>query len=275
MAHATRPEQVSDVASEGAAELIERLERRVLTGALQPVERRPADAESPRHLDLGEARLGPQVSKRLGERAREVHAHDSCAAACSYVNISGMGDDGASAGTITRASDYVSLAGEFFVLAELALRRLDGTLTLGHTKGIDILVLNRRTAKTFKVEVKTTEGGIRRSSLFKSHYSWLMHERHAEARERDLVYAFVLLSSSRARPRFFLVSAGHVAEQIRKTQELWEVGRTPAQRREAPASSVRQFRFPAEVEPRKWPAWPASAAWEENWAIFGPSPLDA
>src|SRR5262245_63635485 len=31
---------------------------------------------------------------------------------------------------------YVALAGEFSVLAELALRRLDGTLTLGHTKEI-------------------------------------------------------------------------------------------------------------------------------------------
>ena len=41
-----------------------------------------------------------------------------------------------------RPSTYSSLAGEFLVLGELALRGLDGTLTLGHTKGVDILVHN-------------------------------------------------------------------------------------------------------------------------------------
>jgi hypothetical protein len=57
-------------------------------------------------------------------------------------------------GATTRLVNYTSLAGEFFVLGELALRRLDASMTLGHTKEIDILVLNRATGRTFKVEVK-------------------------------------------------------------------------------------------------------------------------
>jgi hypothetical protein len=63
---------------------------------------------------------------------------------------------------------YVALAGEFFVLAELALRGLDGTLTLGHTKEIDILVLNRTTEQMFRLEVKTTHKAVQHSKIFGS-----------------------------------------------------------------------------------------------------------
>ncbi|MBI5554217.1 MAG: hypothetical protein HY917_05790, partial [Candidatus Diapherotrites archaeon] len=49
-----------------------------------------------------------------------------------------------------------NLAGEFAVLSQLAIRGLVGTLTLGNTKGVDILVLNSETNKMFKLEVKTT-----------------------------------------------------------------------------------------------------------------------
>ncbi len=38
-----------------------------------------------------------------------------------------------------------ALAGEFAVLSELALRGYDANMTLGHTKGVDILVSNPRT----------------------------------------------------------------------------------------------------------------------------------
>jgi hypothetical protein len=34
----------------------------------------------------------------------------------------------------------IGLAGEYYVLAQLAQRGLVGALTLGHTKGVDILV---------------------------------------------------------------------------------------------------------------------------------------
>ncbi len=79
-------------------------------------------------------------------------------------------------GGATRLVNYISLAGEFFVLGELALRRLDASLTLGHTKEIDILVLNRATGRTFKVEVKTTERGVRGSGIFGLCYAWLMDD---------------------------------------------------------------------------------------------------
>jgi len=60
----------------------------------------------------------------------------------------------------------IGLTGEFYVLAQLAQRGLIGTLTLGNTKGIDILVTNQELNKLFKVEVKTTAKTPRIEKLF-------------------------------------------------------------------------------------------------------------
>lgn len=70
----------------------------------------------------------------------------------------------------------VGLAGEYHVLPQLAGRRVAGALTLGHTKGIDILVHNARTGAVRKVEVKTTRDKPTRASLFGAgkFYSWTM-----------------------------------------------------------------------------------------------------
>jgi len=172
-----------------------------------------------------------------------------------------------------RPSHYVALAGEFFVLGELSLRRLDGTLTLGHTKGIDIVVLNPHTGRTFKVEVKTTEGEARGSKLFGEHYSWLMTERHAHIHDQHLVYAFVLLNrepEGSVRPRMFLVPAKDVAAYITWNQKRWKDHPTGRPRGEP--STMRQFRIPVGDPkrghvPQAWGLrWPR---WENNWAIFG------
>ncbi len=44
-------------------------------------------------------------------------------------------------------SNSVSLAGEFAVLSQLALRGYDANMTLGRTKGVDILVSNPKTGR--------------------------------------------------------------------------------------------------------------------------------
>ena len=43
------------------------------------------------------------------------------------------------------------LAGEFYVLAQLNARGYDASLTLGNTKGVDILVMNNDKNIGFKV----------------------------------------------------------------------------------------------------------------------------
>lgn len=174
-----------------------------------------------------------------------------------------------------RLSNYVALAGEFFVLAELALRGLDGTLTLGHTKEIDVLVLNRQTKKTFRVEVKTTGKGVERGRLFGENYAWLMHRRHQELREDDLVYVFVYLEPSptrRSAPRFFVVPAVDVATYIQWNHAYW-LEQTPRHRN--PDSAMRVFRIPAgRPEPKTLPpSWRNERwrQWENNWTVFGPT----
>ena len=171
------------------------------------------------------------------------------------------------------AGNYVTLAGEFFVLGELALRRLDGTLTLGHTKEIDILVLNRETARTFKVEVKTSTKPRRTSSIFGAAYEWMMDERHGRLEAPDLVYAFVRLGREPEERTFFLVPSSDVAAYIRWEFQHWKSHST---RRTGKTSSLRTFRMPqgqpkVDALPPSWrdERW---RRWEGNWAIFGRLP---
>ena len=49
----------------------------------------------------------------------------------------------------------VSLAGEFAVLSQLALRGYDANMTLGRTKSVDILVSNPANGQMYQLEVKT------------------------------------------------------------------------------------------------------------------------
>lgn len=170
-----------------------------------------------------------------------------------------------------RSGHYVALAGEFFVLAELALRRLDGILMLGHTKEIDILALNRRTGRTFRVEVKTTTSGLRgsrRPGLWGPCYAWVMDVRHGDLAAGDLVYAFVIITEER--PKMFLVPSEDVAAYIR-----WEYGHwvKHARRRTGKLSSMRMFRIPTESACPMPSAWKDRRwqRWQDNWSVFGPT----
>jgi hypothetical protein len=51
----------------------------------------------------------------------------------------------------------VGLAGEYHVLAQLAERGYVGALTLGHTKGVDILVTNPRSGGGVPLDVENVE----------------------------------------------------------------------------------------------------------------------
>ena len=60
----------------------------------------------------------------------------------------------------------IGLAGEYYVLAQLTARGFIATLTLGNTKGIDILVTNQEINKLFKVEVKLLFCHLTEKSFF-------------------------------------------------------------------------------------------------------------
>ena len=71
-------------------------------------------------------------------------------------------------------NNSVSLAGEFAVLSQLALRGYDANMTLGRTKSVDILVSDPVNLKMYKLEVKTNYQNSRNifgySFLFYLHF---------------------------------------------------------------------------------------------------------
>src|SRR6266853_1959300 len=171
------------------------------------------------------------------------------------------------------STSHIALAGEFFVLGELALRGLDGTLTLGHTKEIDILVLNRTTGRMFRLEVKTTHKFVQHSRIFGSSYAWLMDERHADLAAEDLIYCFTLVGEKPERCRFFLVPSSDVAAYVQWEHPFWKEQST---RRTGKVTRMRMFRVPAgEPNERELPpAW-SDGRWrrfEDHWDIFDRQP---
>lgn len=119
------------------------------------------------------------------------------------------------------STQSVSLAGEFFVLAQLSLQGLIGTLTLGHTKNIDVLVSNLRTGNLFRVEVKTASKGPIKSKQFGCNYEWIMDKKHESIVDDKLFYCFVQLLGNDKMPLFFIVPSKDVADYVKKEHEYW------------------------------------------------------
>src|SRR2546427_5222387 len=95
-----------------------------------------------------------------------------------------------------RNNNSVSLAGEFAVLSQLALRGYDANMTLGHTKAVDILVSDPENARMYKLEVKTNYQNSRnKPQVSKVHgkavSSWIMHRKHEGIADPNLFYSLV------------------------------------------------------------------------------------
>lgn len=149
----------------------------------------------------------------------------------------------------------LSLAGEFYVLAQLSQRELIATLTLGHTKSIDILVSNQKTKKVFKVEVKTTRAVANKENLFGNtpFYFWVMGEKHETIIEKNLLYVFVLLQEENVLPKFFIVPSKDVAKYVKWQHEKWKNSRT----KDVNSTKMRKFRIM--IDDKKY---------ENNWGVF-------
>ena len=149
----------------------------------------------------------------------------------------------------------VGLAGEYHVLAQLAERGLVGALTLGHTKGVDILVTNPATGTVSKIEVKTTRTKPGRSPLFGEgrFFAWPLSVKNEKPLPAGWYYCFVWLPGRGSIPRFFIVPASKVAEYVRWEHQHWLKSRPKV--RDNP---MRQFRIP-EADPERY---------EGNWTVF-------
>ena len=119
-------------------------------------------------------------------------------------------------------TNRTSLAGEFYAMHRLFLEGYEATLTLGNTKSIDILLLNPKNRKQFKVEVKTGRN-IMNSKLFGGkHYNWRMLKKHEDIKDPDLIYCFVFLpKDKKQKPKTFFVPSNDVAEYVKWQHQHW------------------------------------------------------
>lgn len=99
-------------------------------------------------------------------------------------------------------------------------------MTLGRTKGVDILASHPETGRMLKIEVKTnfrssrSAGGS--SALFGPYESaWMMKDKHEKLIDDDLFYCFVNISQDTKRFRFFMVPSKVVAEYVKRQHKLW------------------------------------------------------
>lgn len=127
--------------------------------------------------------------------------------------------------TVLKSGDksLVGLAGEYHVLAQLPERGLVGALTLGHTKGVDILVADPTTGAVSKLKVKTSRKPPGRSPLFGEgrFFSWQLSVKHEKPLPVGWFYCFVWLPGSGLIPRFFITTAAKVAAYVRWEHRHW------------------------------------------------------
>lgn len=119
-----------------------------------------------------------------------------------------------------------SLAGEFAVLSQLALKGMDANMTLGHTKSVDILVLDPKTGKQYQLEVKTNlQKDKKKPSVSKIHgkfiSDWMMSEKHEKIDIPTLFYCFVNISKDSHLFKFYIVPSNVVAQYVKEEHQIW------------------------------------------------------
>jgi len=126
-----------------------------------------------------------------------------------------------------RDKNSVSLAGEFAVLSQLALRNLNASMTLGHTKGVDILISDPA-KKLYRLEVKTTcrtsSKDVSKSKVFgKFLDGWMMNKKHEKTDDQSLFYCFVHIAERDGENRFrlFILPCRVVAKYVKEEHEHW------------------------------------------------------
>ena len=164
----------------------------------------------------------------------------------------------------------ISLAGEFAVLSQLALRGKDANMTLGNTKGVDILISDPLTGKMLKLEVKThcrniRDAGIKSKIFGRFLSSWIMKQKNEEYNKKkhaNLFYCFTNIENSKH--RFFIVPAMIVAKYIR-----WEIAYYRKMQKKAGKVvkdvGMRQFRIGSNNHKDKLKRTPTIETYEDNW----------
>lgn len=135
-------------------------------------------------------------------------------------------------------NNSISLAGEFAVLSQLSLRGFDANMTLGHTKGVDILISDPRTNRMCKMEVKTHfRNTPTRSKLFGHCLAWVMSEKNETIYDSSLLYCFVVVEHPTNNFRYFIVPSDVVSRYVKEQHQYWLTAR------DGRPNLMRQFRI--------------------------------
>jgi len=162
-------------------------------------------------------------------------------------------------------SNNVSLAGEFAVLCQLALRGFVANMTLGNTKSVDVLVADPKPGgRMLKLEVKTNyrdsrSEGVRSKDFGNFVSSWMMAEKHETLKDASLFYCFVNISKDTKNFKFYIVPSGVVADYVKRQHQHWLAGGDKRK-----DSQLRQFRLGRAGE--DYPiSTPTIEEYEDNW----------
>lgn len=164
----------------------------------------------------------------------------------------------------------VALAGEFAVLSQLIIRGFDATLTLGHTKNVDILVSDPESGQFFKIEAKTNYAAKpTKSKLFGYHLSWIVTKKHESIVDPKLYYCFVNIEKETNKFRFFIVPSRIVAETIRNHHQFWlehAFFKKGGTKEEDEKNMIRNFIVGLEDDQTKYKIFtPLAKDYENNW----------
>jgi hypothetical protein len=121
------------------------------------------------------------------------------------------------------SKNQIALAGEFAVLSQLALHGFDANLTLGNTKGVDILLSDPETGKMRRIEVKTHSHNrvFMNKRLGKIVGKWRMGDKHEEMCDKDLFFCFVTIEDKTDDFDFYIVPSKVVAEYVKWSHVHW------------------------------------------------------
>ena len=164
----------------------------------------------------------------------------------------------------TSDKNTVSLAGEFAVLSQLALLNYDANMTLGRTKGVDILVSVPRSRKMYRLEVKTK---LRKSDRDESNTKifgrvvggWMMSKKHESSKDPLLFYCFVIIWRRTKKFCFFIVPSKVVARYVKEQHRLWL-----RKRKRVKDTDMRTFRIGFKNE-KYAIGTPTVEQYEDNW----------
>lgn len=155
-----------------------------------------------------------------------------------------------SANDIADKSGRISIAGEFFVAAELTRRGYVATLTAKNTKTIDLLVSDKTAQQQVAVQVKTCDDAKR--------LKWKMSDSVEKADSSNLFFVLVNMNSG-AEPTYYVVPSKYIAYRVREDYENWlnTPGKNGHIRQE---TTMRTFEFLDEQERKQY---------EDAWHLLG------